>query len=392
MAALARGERLLEQVYQFRNETAAAVEKARYRDLLFRVLRSEGIQRYRAQYDLAGTYTYIAAKAFDYETGLTGRDKGARFLERIVRARTLGSTLQGGLVGDGENPTLSAAIAAMRADYTNQVTNYRLFTGSIRQTRISLRKELLRIPQDESGDAVWREALQKLRLANLTNVPEFVRHCRFEALGSAEPGLMIDFGTVLRSGLNLFGRPIEPGDSTFPSGLRAVRVRGAGVGLAGYEVGMGSATPTCYLIAIGDDFMRSPDQPDVVRTFRVMDVRIPFPRFVTDSDTRREDFVPFADSLHNPSDFLAVRRASPFRMYHNASLWGIDVRQQPARHLFGRSVWNSRWMLFIPGRGILADPEEGLNRLILGVPVGNLRLGGITDIELLLETDEQTGS
>jgi hypothetical protein len=79
-------------------------------------------------------------------------------------------------------------------------------------------------------------------------------------------------------------------------------------------------------------------------------------------------------------------------MYHNASLWGIDVRQQPARHLFGRSVWNSRWMLFIPGRGILADPEEGLNRLILGVPVGNLRLGGITDIELLLETDEQTGS
>lgn len=392
MAALARGERLLEQIYQFRNETAAAVEKARYRDLLFRVLRSEGIQRYRAQYDLAGTYTYIAAKAFDYETGLTGRDKGARFLERIVRARTLGSTLQGGLVGDGENPTLSAAIAAMRTDYTNQVSNYRLFTGSIRQTRISLRKELLRIPLDEPGDAVWREALQKVRVSNLTGLPEFVRHCRFEALGSAEPGLIIEFGTVLRSGLNVFGRPIEAGDNTFPSGLRAVRVRGAGVGLSGYELGMGSATPTCYLIAIGDDFMRSPDQPDVVRTFRVMDVLIPFPRFVTDSDTRREDFVPLADSLLNPSDFLAVRRASPFRMYHTASPWGIDVRQQPARHLFGRSVWNSRWMLFIPGRAILADPEEGLNRLILGVPgAGGIRVGGISDIELLLETDEQTG-
>jgi hypothetical protein len=393
MASLAKGERLLEQIYQYRNETAAAVEKSRYRDLLFRVFRSEGIQKYRSQFDLASTYTYLTAKAFDYETGLTGRDKGARFLEGIVRARTLGSTLQGGLVGSGDNPTLSAALAAMRTDYTNLVSNYRLFPGTVRQTRVSLRKELLRIPMDTAGDAVWREVLQKSRVSNLGDLSEFVRHCRYETVGSSEPGLVLEFGTVLKSGLNLFGRALDVGDSTFPSALRSVRVRGAGVGLAGYELGMGSATPTCYLISIGDDFMRSADQPDIVRSFRVMDAMIPFPRFVATSEVPLAQYSAKVDSFNNPGDFLAIRRSSPFRMYHQASPWGIDVRQQPARHLFGRSVWNSRWMLFIPGRSILADPEEGLNRLILGVPDSNgSRSGGVTDIEILLETDEQTGS
>jgi hypothetical protein len=30
--------------------------------------------------------------------------------------------------------------------------------------------------------------------------------------------------------------------------------------------------------------------------------------------------------------------------------------------LIGRSVWNSQWKLVIPGRELLANPQEGLDR------------------------------
>ena len=32
--------------------------------------------------------------------------------------------------------------------------------------------------------------------------------------------------------------------------------------------------------------------------------------------------------------------------------------------LIGRSVWNSEWLLIIPGAGLHADPNLGLQRLI----------------------------
>jgi hypothetical protein len=35
--------------------------------------------------------------------------------------------------------------------------------------------------------------------------------------------------------------------------------------------------------------------------------------------------------------------------------------------LIGRSVWNSQWKLVIPGRTLLADPDEGLERFIRSV-------------------------
>ena len=34
------------------------------------------------------------------------------------------------------------------------------------------------------------------------------------------------------------------------------------------------------------------------------------------------------------------------------------------RRLIGRSVWNSKWKIIIPGYTLLDDPEEGLDRFI----------------------------
>ena len=53
----------------------------------------------------------------------------------------------------------------------------------------------------------------------------------------------------------------------------------------------------------------------------------------------------------------------------------------------GRSVWNSRWLLIIPGRTLLADPEEGVERFIHGASVNGVRNGnGIKDIKIFFQT------
>jgi hypothetical protein len=61
-AALARGLRLLEERTRFRQKTAAQIQTYRYKDMAFRVFRSDALQKYRAQFDLAARYAYLAAR------------------------------------------------------------------------------------------------------------------------------------------------------------------------------------------------------------------------------------------------------------------------------------------------------------------------------------------
>ncbi|HNT88602.1 MAG TPA: hypothetical protein PKL84_12125, partial [Candidatus Hydrogenedentes bacterium] len=97
-STLARGQRLLEELLRFRRQTASQVTQYRYRDMAFRIFRNDALQKYRAQFDLAGRYVFLAAMAYDYETNLLGSDtaSGQRFLTDIVRSRSLG-LIQNGL-------------------------------------------------------------------------------------------------------------------------------------------------------------------------------------------------------------------------------------------------------------------------------------------------------
>ena len=69
---LAGGQRLLSQLITFRKNTAASVQQYRYQDMAFRIFRNDALQKYRAQFDLAARYAYLAATAYDYETNLLG--------------------------------------------------------------------------------------------------------------------------------------------------------------------------------------------------------------------------------------------------------------------------------------------------------------------------------
>ena len=67
--------------------------------------------------------------------------------------------------------------------------------------------------------------------------------------------------------------------------------------------------------------------------------------------------------------------------------------------LIGRSVWNTRWVLIIPGGTLNSDRDEGLERLVNGsllageVAPNGLRDGnGITDIRLFFQTYSFSGN
>lgn len=79
---------------------------------------------------------------------------------------------------------------------------------------------------------------------------------------------------------------------------------------------------------------------------------------------------------------------SSFRAYHDSGEYDPSQSISDSR-LIGRSVWNTEWMLIIPGGTLSYDSEEGLNRFIHGQVNldGTTRDGeGITDILLHFQT------
>ena len=83
----------------FRKRAAAAVQGYRTRDVAFRAFRTEALEQYQTLLDWAAKYTYLAAQAYDYETGLLGSDAGRQFLGEIVSSRALG------VLGEDGQPT-----------------------------------------------------------------------------------------------------------------------------------------------------------------------------------------------------------------------------------------------------------------------------------------------
>ena len=70
------------------------------------------------------------------------------------------------------------------------------------------------------------------------------------------------------------------------------------------------------------------------------------------------------------------RKFSSFRAYHDGTDAIDDDELVFDNRLVGRSVWNTEWVLIIPGLTLNADPDEGLRRFIQQV----------SDIKLVFKT------
>jgi hypothetical protein len=269
---------------------------------------------------------------------------------------------------------------------------------------VSLRSENFRILPGSDGDVAWVDTLRKAQTGNILDDPDVRRYCMQvdSRDGLRVPGIVLTFGTTIANGLNLFGQPLAAGDHAFSPSSFATKIFGVGAAFEGYRgmanpsanagaVGSAggtspgdpdisfldqdamSATPYIYLIPVGADSMRSPPLGDVtgVRTGNVEDLAVPMPFNIGGSGFSDTAFYQSSDSLSEP--LFGLRKHQAFRPVSSPAFFGQDLygsagnlrrTQFTNNRLIGRSVWNSQWKLVIPGRTLLNDPDDGLDRFI----------------------------
>lgn len=424
-ALVAEGDRLQQEREIFRQRSAAIVQGFRTRDAAFRIFRNEKLERYKTLFDLSARYTYLAANAYDYDTGLLNTSKGREFVARIINSRALGVVQNGEPQFAGSNlgdPGLSSVLAEMRADWDVVKGRLGFNNPTAYGTTFSLRTEKHRILPTDEGRNAWKDVLNKARRANILEDPDVKRFCMQvdSRNGLPVPGLVVEFETTIADGYNFFGQTQEAWDHYFDSSSFATKIFGTGVAFEGY-VGMDNpvansgaigtaggqsagdpnlafldpnalgATPGIYLIPVGLDSMRSPALGDAgsVRTWSVDDVTIPLPFNIGASEFSSKALYQSSDSLSEP--LFGVRKHAAFRPVSttaafSSAIYGNNGSLQRSQftntRLIGRSVWNSKWKLVVPGTKLLHDPNEGVRRFI----------DSVTDIKLHLVTYSYSGN
>ena len=205
---------------------------------------------------------------------------------------------------------------------------------------------------------------------------------------------MITFDTNVLFGLNFFGNELGPNDSAYDSSQFSTRIRGIGTWFEEYANLPLANTPRMYLIPIGADVMRSPNADDFsVRQWQILDQVVPVPLPLGATDLDAHDWLPTIDN--QIGDSTQIRRYSQYLAHHYSEPFDIDQIATSSR-LVGRSVWNRKWMMIIPGASFLNNPDDGLDTFIHGqlIPGGDGERdgNGVNDIHLFFTTYSYSGN
>ena len=331
------------------------------------------------------------ASAYDYELNFLGTDNraGRDFFTDIIRQRSIGQVADGSPVTGRSG--LSDPLARLKQNFDVLAPRFGLNNPQLEQSRFSLRRELFRVrdrvvpdlgtdgiantadelaaaAEAEAANAIsddkWRKILAGAIVLDLWQVPEFRRYCRPFAPEPAgpQPGIVLRFPTTVTFGLNFFGRPLGGGDTAYDPSLFSTKINAAGIWFSDYN-GSGLATaPRVYLFPTGMDVLRSPTGNTLAtREWRVVDQAIPAPFPIGANDLDDPTWIPVNDSL--AESFAQIRRFSSFRAYHDNGVYD-DTETTKSSRLVGRSVWNTDWVLIIPGGTLLNNPEQGLEQFI----------------------------
>ncbi len=382
-STLAGAQRIIEARTAWRKQFAGQATELRYKDMAFRIFRNDAVRQYRDQFELAARYVYLAATAYDYESNMIGSEgnSGRAFLTDIIRHRSPG-VVQEGLPIAGL-PGLADPMARMSANYKVMKTQMGFNNPQTETGKFSVRNELFRL-RDGAGDstALWQAKLKESLVDDLWKVPEFRRFCRPMAPESAgaQPAIVIRFPTTVTFGLNFFGWPLSGGDSAYDPSQYATRIRSAGIWFEGYDGAGMSMTPRVYLVPVGADVLRSPNGNNFeTRLWRVVDQKIPLPFPIQQRQLQDPKYSPMLDSLGG--SFVEIRKFSSLRAYHDSGDFDPSEASSDSR-LVGRSVWNTQWMLVIPGGTLLNDKTKGLDSFI----------NSVSDIKLFFQTYAYSGN
>ena len=407
---MAQGDRIQLEREIFRKRAATVVQGYRTNDLTFRAFRDESLEQYRTLFDLASRYTYLAAKSYDYETGLLGTPQGQKVISKIVSSRALGD-LTGGqpqaTVSSLGDAGLAGTMAQLNADFSVAEGRLGINNPDVNGTLISLRQELFRLLKSSTttgDDKAWQQTLEQHMVSNLMSDPDVASQCRNlrKADGSAVPGIVIPFSSTVEHGKNFFGLPTAGGDHLFSASNFATKIYSVGVMFEGY-VGMDpyaglnpgagsantndpnvmSATPYVYLIPCGVDKMLAPPLGDtgIERAWRVQDQALPLPHNLGANAFSSTQFFS-ADSTLTEQPWI-TRKHQAFRAVDDpAFFYGLQPAEFGSSRLVGRSVWNTQWKIVIPAYGLLNDEQTGLTRFAATVD----------DIKLFFRTYSNSGN
>lgn len=405
---LVEGQNVLTDRETFRQRAAALINGYRTKDLTFRTFRNEALEQYRTLFDLAGRYTYLAAKSYDYETGLLGSNAGQAVIANIVSSRALGDLTDNqpqATVSTLGDSGLAGTMAQLNADFSVAKGRLGINNPDPYGTLFSLRGELFRIRTDgatTSDDDAWKQTMQQYIVPNLMADPDVARYCNNlkKPDGSAVPGIVIPFGSTIEHLKNFFGLSLAAGDSAYTPGSFATKISSVGIALPGY-IGMNSygaggaggsasssanalsTTPYLYLIPCGSDCMLAPPLggTNTTRSWTVHDQALPLPYNLGASAFNSTQFFDANGTLSEQPWIL--RKHQPFRPVSDASMFYSSIPTEFTNtRLIGRSVWNTRWKIVIPAYTLLSDEQDGLNRFVASVK----------DIQLFLRTYSHSGN
>jgi hypothetical protein len=406
----AEGDRILAEREVFRQRAAAVIQGYRTNDLGFGIFRNEALEQYRSLFDLASRYSYLAAKSYDYETGLLGTSKGQEVFGRIIASRSLGD-LSGGVpqstVSTLGDAGLAGTMAQLSADFSVAEGRLGINNRAEYGTVFSLRSELFRLlndPSITSDDDAWQQTIERHVVTNVLGDSDVANHCRITRKpdGSPIPGIIIPFNTTIQDGKNLFGLDLAGGDHAYTSSNFSTKICNVGIAPPGY-VGMDnyatgnqtggpptngaanslSATPYAYLIPCGSDYMLAPPLGDnnILRAWQVKDQALPLPYNLGANDFNSTKFFNANGTLGEQPWIL--RKHQAFRMVSDANTFYSSVPAEFTNsRLIGRSVWNSKCKLVIPANTLSNNEQAGLNRFTASVK----------DIQHFLRTYSNSGN
>ena len=404
---IAEGDRIQAERETFRQRAAALIQGYRTKDFTFRAFRNEALEQYRSLFDLAARYTYLSAKSYDYETGLLGSTAGQAVVSAIVASRSLGD-LTGGVpqatVSTLGDAGLAGTMARMQADWSVAKPRLGINNPDQNGTLFSLRRERYRIVDGTDGNTPWQQTLEQLIMTDVMADADVAAACRNlrKADGSAVPGIVIPFNSMVVAGYNFFGLPLLPGDHSFSASNYSTKIYSVGMVMRGY-VGMDpyaagtvnagspnsssadalSATPYVYLIPTGTDFMIAPPLGDTggVRGFDVQDQALPLPFNLGATSFSSTQFFNASGTLSEQPWIL--RKHQAFRPVYDPAFFYTTVPAEfSSSRLVGRSVWNGGWKIVIPANTLHSNEQEGLTRFTRS----------IKDIELFLRTYSHSGN
>ena len=401
-AVIAEAERAIDERTLARQQASDVLTKTRYNEMFFRIARNNALSRYSAQFDLAQKYAYLAAQAYDYETGLlsTDRASGEKFIARIVGTRTLGEFDDDGnpivasdaAKGDGG---LAAILAELDANWLVLKPRLGINNPQSYATWFSLRHDLFRIYDEEDGDKAWKTELRKYMVEDLNALPEFTHYCQPLAGSAAqkEPGLVIPFSSYILHGFNFFGEPLVGGDSASRSSAATPRSTPRTTPRTSPRRASTSRATT----TIRSRRRRPPTSCPSARTAcgpSATPTRSSRGGSWTRRSPRRTPSAPRSWTTPTGRRSTTARRAA-FRAYYDDEGKDPSDDSLDCTRLVGRSAWNTKWLLIIPAGSLGADREAALATFINGIDSnrdGTLDFKGVTDIKIGLKTYSTSGN